>query len=286
MLNRKVFLAHLAIDRTNLYLRIISAAILIPVALRIVWLGNPALLILSGVVVVFGVLEMRSIALKAGWGFLTWLGFGLAIGFLMLPVAIESRAIIVFGICIGAILAAVVGAFGNSSEQESYPTKAMAFIATAGSALYIGGLAGYIPALRALDEGLLWVMLLLGSVWGFDIAAFWIGSLYGRHQLAPGISPGKTWEGVFAGLLGAALVGFIAALLGPISIGLSVSAAIVMSISGQVGDLFESRLKRRANIKNSGWVLPGHGGVLDRVDSLLFAGPVAYIFVVCFAGTS
>ena len=73
MLNRKVFLAHLAIDRTNLYLRIISAAILIPVALRIVWLGNPALLILSGVVVVFGVLEMRSIALKAGWGFLTWL---------------------------------------------------------------------------------------------------------------------------------------------------------------------------------------------------------------------
>ena len=92
--------------------------------------------------------------------------------------------------------------------------------------------------------------------------------------------------GFFAGLLGAALVGFIAALLGPISIGLSVSAAIVMSISGQVGDLFESRLKRRANIKNSGWVLPGHGGVLDRVDSLLFAGPVAYIFVVCFAGTS
>ena len=108
----------------------------------------------------------------------------------------------------------------------------------------------------------------------------------GHPYSAPGISPGKTWEGVFAGLLGAALVGFIAALLGPISIGLSVSAAIVMSISGQVGDLFESRLKRRANIKNSGWVLPGHGGVLDRVDSLLFAGPVAYIFVVCFAGTS
>jgi phosphatidate cytidylyltransferase len=281
-----VFLAHLAIDRTNLYLRIISAAILIPVALRTVWLGNPALLILSGVVVGFGLLEMRSIALKAGWGFHTWLGFGLAIVFLVLPVAIQSRAIIVFGICIGTILAGIVGVFGNSSEPEGHPRKAMAFIATAGSALYIGGLAGYIPALRDLDEGLLWVMLLLGSVWGFDIAAFWIGSLYGRHRLAPEISPGKTWEGVFGGLLGAVGVGLIAGFLGSISFGLSVSAAILMSISGQVGDLFESRLKRRANIKNSGWILPGHGGVLDRVDSLLFAGPVAYIFVVCFAGTS
>jgi phosphatidate cytidylyltransferase len=126
------------------------------------------------------------------------------------------------------------------------------------------------------------VLFLLGLVWVCDSSAYYGGSKWGRHKLAPVVSPNKTWEGSIAGLIGATAFGAAAGAwwllpeLGPVR---AASAAMLASTAGQVGDLVESMWKRGAGVKDSGTFLPGHGGFYDRVDSLLFAGPVIAAFV-------
>lgn len=129
-------------------------------------------------------------------------------------------------------------------------------------------------------EGAFWLTLLFALVWGSDTGAFFSGRRWGRHALAPAISPGKTWEGFFGGLvvgLTAALIlhgaGFWAQLQLPSLAWVLPVSAMVISFS-VVGDLAESLLKREVDVKDSGHLLPGHGGVLDRVDALLAAAPV------------
>lgn len=131
-----------------------------------------------------------------------------------------------------------------------------------------------------LDDGILWIFLLLSIIFAGDIGAYYIGSYFGRHKLCPAISPGKTIEGSIGGLVanlgtGALLKYFFFPLL---PWGVSILFFLLIGIVGQVGDLFESELKRAANVKDSGVILPGHGGVLDRIDALLFAAPVAFFF--------
>lgn len=113
-------------------------------------------------------------------------------------------------------------------------------------------------------------------VWAGDIAAYFVGLAFGRHKLAPKVSPGKSWEGTAAGLVAGAIVGMLAAAVFglPAVGGLLLGAGI--SLAALIGDLFESAIKRRAGVKDSGGLLPGHGGVLDRFDSVFFAAPVAY----------
>jgi phosphatidate cytidylyltransferase len=144
------------------------------------------------------------------------------------------------------------------------------------------------------------LILLFVIVWGGDVAAFYIGKLFGKHPLAPRVSPGKTWEGsvasvVFASLLAVTIAGWLAPKLSgsPISrfLGPHTSTGIIISpplwaslllgvlvnVSAQIGDLVESMLKRAADVKDSGTLLPGHGGMLDRIDALLFAAPVGML---------
>lgn len=126
------------------------------------------------------------------------------------------------------------------------------------------------------------VLFLLGLVWVCDSSAYYGGSKWGRHKLAPVVSPNKTWEGSIAGLIGASAFGAAAGAwwllpeLGPVR---ATFAAMLASTAGQVGDLVESMWKRGAGVKDSGTFLPGHGGFYDRIDSLLFAGPVIAAFV-------
>jgi phosphatidate cytidylyltransferase len=126
-----------------------------------------------------------------------------------------------------------------------------------------------------------WIFLLMAVVFAGDTSAYYVGSYWGRHKLSPAISPGKTIEGSAGGLAANLTVGAIGkALFFP---GLSWSASILFFLAvgaaGQMGDLFESEMKRFSGIKDSGNILPGHGGILDRIDALLFASPVAYIFI-------
>ena len=122
------------------------------------------------------------------------------------------------------------------------------------------------------------LVLLLLMVWGFDIGAYFSGKLWGRTKLCPELSPGKTQEGVWGGLALATVVCFISQIWVPIKLWFVL--VLVVSIAAQLGDLFESWLKRLARVKNSGDTLPGHGGMLDRIDGLLFASTAYYLFVL------
>jgi len=146
--------------------------------------------------------------------------------------------------------------------------------------LYVGWLLSYLVALRGLDDGRSWVFLAIFTTFGSDMAAFFVGRALGRHRLAPRISPGKTWEGAVAGVFGAIIVSLIvvAVFSMPLSFGQAILLGLLVSVFGQIGDLLESLFKRRMGVKESGKLLPGHGGLLDRMDSVVFAGIVVYLF--------
>ena len=149
--------------------------------------------------------------------------------------------------------------------------------------LYVGWLLSFLVSLR-LDAGRGWLYLALFVTFGSDTAAYFIGKAIGRHKLAPQISPGKTWEGAIAGVFGAAIVSFLFTLNTPLQLPLSYWQAILLgvlvSVFGQFGDLAESLLKRNFGVKDSGNLMPGHGGLLDRMDSVLFAGVVVYFWYI------
>lgn len=135
--------------------------------------------------------------------------------------------------------------------------------------------------IRHLESGIQWICLILGVVFSGDIAAYYVGSFWGKRKLCPAVSPGKTVEGALGGLVANLGIGFsIGSLLLPtLPVGKGSLFFISIGVAGQVGDLFESMLKRSAGIKDSGNLLPGHGGLLDRIDALLFAVPVAMAMV-------
>ena len=130
--------------------------------------------------------------------------------------------------------------------------------------------------LRAVPEiGLAILLWLLLVVWATDIMAYFVGRQIGGPKLAPSISPGKTWAGLWGGMAGAAVIGALAALvIGPFRVLPSVALAAGLAVVAQMGDLTESALKRQAGVKDSGGLIPGHGGLFDRLDGLLFAAPV------------
>jgi phosphatidate cytidylyltransferase len=138
--------------------------------------------------------------------------------------------------------------------------------------------------LRDIDEhGVLAVYTVLLAVWAGDAAAYFVGRLVGRHKLAPAVSPGKSWEGLIAGTVATVAVTFVAVYEQSfLTIPESLALGVVIAIVAPLGDLFESALKRDADVKDSGRLLGGHGGVLDRIDALLFAWVAAYYVVVAF----
>lgn len=146
--------------------------------------------------------------------------------------------------------------------------------------VYIPLLLSFLVALRNLPDGVSWIFLLIAVVFAGDTAAFYTGSFLGRHKLCPAVSPNKTIEGAIGGLAGSVAVGaliksfFLPQL--PWLPGLLLFVCI--ALAGQLGDLFESVIKRSVGIKDSGAILPGHGGILDRIDALIFAAPTAYFF--------
>jgi len=155
---------------------------------------------------------------------------------------------------------------------------------TIAGAIYVGLLLSYLVGLRELDMGREWVLFALFATFASDSAAYLIGSRWGRRHLSPEISPKKTWEGCIAGLVTAALLGL--ALKGIFDLPIGYLAAgllgLTVSIFGQIGDLVESLFKRSMRAKDSGNTIPGHGGFLDRIDSVVFAGIVVYYYVIWF----
>jgi len=146
--------------------------------------------------------------------------------------------------------------------------------------VYIPLFLSFLVLIRNGTDGIAWIFFLLFIVFAGDIGAFYVGSMLGRHKLCPSISPGKTVEGSLGGIaanLGAGIL-YMYLFLPSLPWAPSILFFIAVGVVGQAGDLFESEFKRVGNIKDSGVILPGHGGMLDRIDALLFATPLAYIF--------
>jgi phosphatidate cytidylyltransferase len=148
--------------------------------------------------------------------------------------------------------------------------------------VYIPVPLSFLVVIRHSPQGMIWVFVLLAVVFAGDITALYVGTFFGRHKLCPAVSPGKTIEGSLGGIAANLVVGGIAKMLflPGLPWGLTILFIIAVGIAGQVGDLFESELKRTSKVKDSGGLLPGHGGFMDRIDALLFASPVAYCFKV------
>jgi phosphatidate cytidylyltransferase len=156
---------------------------------------------------------------------------------------------------------------------------------TVAGILYIGWLLSHLVALRGLDYGRDWVLFALFVTFASDSVAYFIGSAFGKHLLAPGISPKKTLEGAVGGIVGAIGIGLLLVLILdlPITYIQAIPLTIAISIFGQLGDLLESLFKRSTGVKDSGNAMPGHGGFLDRMDSVVFAGAFVYYYaaVLC-----
>jgi phosphatidate cytidylyltransferase len=155
--------------------------------------------------------------------------------------------------------------------------------------VYVTVLLSYVYQVRSLQSGVFLSFFILISSWGNDVFAYLVGSAIGKHQFTPRISPKKSMEGFFGGILGAALVGFVYALLvtkltGNIELNLASCAVIsaLGAIPSVIGDLAASAIKRNNEIKDYGKLIPGHGGVLDRFDSVIFTAPIIYYLVVLF----
>lgn len=146
--------------------------------------------------------------------------------------------------------------------------------------VYVPLLLSYLVLLRNSAEGVTWIFFLLFIVFFSDIGAYYVGSWFGRHKLCPAISPGKTIEGAIGGLATSVGIGltFRYFFLDQLPLGLCMLLFLCIGIAAPLGDLFESFLKRTGGIKDSGTILPGHGGLLDRIDALLFTAPVVYFF--------
>lgn len=151
--------------------------------------------------------------------------------------------------------------------------------------IYVGGALATVDLVRDFPPTGAWVLLAFAIAWGSDTSAYFVGRKFGRTKLAPRISPKKTVEGAAGGLAGSVFFAVLISLFIPALPALdAVALAIVAGVAGQAGDLFESVLKRSAGVKDSGGILPGHGGLLDRVDALVFTAPATWIYGTFVAG--
>lgn len=148
--------------------------------------------------------------------------------------------------------------------------------------LYIGGAFSLITWLTLIEGDYIW-QIALGSfvvLWINDTGAFLVGSAIGKHKMIPDVSPGKSWEGLAGGIVLALAGGWVLSMIWTeASLSQWLSIAVICSLLGTTGDLFESKLKRRAGVKDSGKIMPGHGGILDRFDALIFVIPAVYCFL-------
>jgi phosphatidate cytidylyltransferase len=266
---------------SDLSRRVISALVLLPVAIVCIWAGGYAFLLLVALASLVLAREWLGMCGQAGSGVIrVWfpaclVAVAIASG---LGTADAGLAIV----AIGTVVAGVFGVFARPALGSAVagPARSNAIdrFALAFGVPYVGLAAVALPWLRDDQAvGLANTLFVLAIVWGSDIGAYMVGRLIGGPKLVPSISPGKTWSGAAGGLLSAALAGLAVAAcfstrFSPLYV---IGLALGLGIISQAGDLLESALKRHFGVKDSGRIIPGHGGLLDRIDALLAVAPAA-----------
>ncbi|MBH0201466.1 MAG: phosphatidate cytidylyltransferase [Nitrospira sp.] len=183
---------------------------------------------------------------------------------------------------VGAVVIAVTASFVAASAAHRWNDT----LVTMFGVLYVGVTLSTIVSTRSLPTGEFLVLFLAVVTWASDTGAYYAGTLWGKHLLLPSVSPKKTVEGVLGGLVLAVAAAMIAQwwFVSHLSLSDAVILGVLLTGTGLIGDLFESMIKRRSGVKDSGGILPGHGGMLDRLDSLLFTAPTFYYYVAYVRG--
>ena len=260
--------------------RVITAVWGIPLLIAAIWFDKPLpwFTVLAAVWGVLAVYEFYRLVAAARVPPLTWFGVILTLVFILRPHFEYSLSIPV--LLTSIVILPLVWLVLRTGKEQAF----IGWAWTVAGIIYVGWLMSHLVALRMQDDGRNWVFLGLFVTIASDTSAFFIGKALGRHHLAPGISPGKTWEGAIAGAVGAIIISLFFLLptpfLLPLSYGQAILLGLAVSVSGQLGDLIESLFKRNMGVKESSRLLPGHGGALDRMDSVVFAGVAVYYYVL------
>jgi phosphatidate cytidylyltransferase len=290
--------------------RIATAVVLIPVVLLLV-LRAPVVL-LAAVVAAVAILTIRELLdlsthynvdpLRIPTYFFAALVFAV-VAFLKGASGVAQGTIAIGLICVFAAFVLAAIAMRRADLHKAFPAAAVSVFALAYVAVPLALLVEVRDMWVAAVPGAVWILYMLIIVWSGDTFALYVGKSIGRHKMSPRISPGKTWEGAAASFLGSTALGTLIYVNAyPITMGLQkigllgesqvyrnrvaprdLMAVILLSaainIAGQLGDLIESLIKRGAGVKDSGTLLPGHGGMLDRIDAMLFAAPVLWCYL-------
>ncbi len=261
-------------------IRFASAAVLIPLAIVPTLLGAEWFVGLVVGVAAAAAWELAKLQARAGLPSSPVVAVLAAIG-LPLVAALHVVALgwLILGAATALVFAVLIYAFAKHGA-----VAALALSLCAG--LYPGTLLAPTIALRERPDGLGWIILVLVGTWACDTGAFFVGRRWGRRKLAPALSPGKTIEGVAAGIVAGLIVGAVASAILPVPAIRTIGLGLVVAIAAILGDLAESAVKRQLGAKDSGWIVPGHGGLLDRIDSLLFSGFLGYLYVVLTDGVA
>jgi phosphatidate cytidylyltransferase len=250
--------------------RVLTAAALIPIVVYVVLWANPWIFL----AVVFAVAflcwrEYDGIAAAYGFGEPGLIGA--AAGYLLLAWPGESSWLFVTVLAIGALMLAM------RADDLAHSLPRAALLLT--GVVYVFG--AWKCAIGLHDINPHWLMYGLIVSWTGDIGAYYVGRKFGKHRLAPRVSPNKSWEGSVASVASAVVISgaYLLKFVPGMTVALAVGITVAANLAGQFGDLAESAMKRGAGVKDSGTILPGHGGFLDRVDSTLFALPVILAYL-------
>lgn len=262
--------------------RWLTAAVALPILAFTIGLG-PGWLLLSLVVLVTAgaMLELLSLLL-AETKF--WVRIAALATSLLLPLATYWKGVLGLSTATVAVIFLALTIHLLLYKRQKAVLQSLGAMVFA--QLYIPFLLSHVLLLFQLPSGRRWIFFLFFVIFAGDTGAYYAGHCWGRHKLWPALSPGKTVEGAIGGLLSslaiALLVGKLLFSLGELGVTFFLSLACVIALAGQMGDLMESMLKRVSQVKDASTILPGHGGLLDRLDSLIFAFPLTYYSVVFF----
>jgi phosphatidate cytidylyltransferase len=248
--------------------RVLTAAALIPIVVYVVVWAN--FWIFLAVLVTVAMLTYREYAaIATGYGFGSPAPIGFAAGLLLLVWEGDAWLLTV------ALALIALSLVMRGDLERSLPRAAVLFTGI----VYVFGCWKFAMPLR--EQNPHWLMYALLLNWAGDAGAYYVGRKFGRHKMAPRVSPQKSWEGAAASVLTSILLAgwYLVRFVPGVSIAAAVGLTAAANAAGQLGDLAESAMKRGAHVKDSGAMLPGHGGFLDRVDSTLFALPVIYAYV-------
>lgn len=256
-------------------LRVVTVLPLIPFILWMMFGGPdwawPAFVLLAIAIGGYELMAMKVPSSRGlrSWGSISSVLFGYTVIFV-------GDAGALYGVVIIIIFGAMVWSLLQSDPLHNASTRIGWLL---GTPVYVGGTLSAVAMVHAFDPTGAWVLLTMVLAWGSDTAAYFVGRKFGKTKLAPRISPKKTLEGAAGGLAAAVIGALIMSLFLPgMRVGDAIALGILGGAAGQAGDLMVSVLKRSSGVKDSGGILPGHGGILDRVDALAFTGPATWAY--------